>query len=239
MLPGCRVLSVSPGRSRSSKLLAAGVVLVLLVAVCVVPAFCSSMARKAPVASVSLAPRTHLPAATTSVLTGTPDMIAEGAAQDLFTSAPVVVIAGPDKQADTGAARQALQIHAPLLLTSAGAAKPVPGDAETTAKRTAMRTVSGSAQATAAVVSAAFRARLKALNPHVVLTVGIPAKVLAAQLPGIRVISNPAMLPATKAPTPLDHVALLVPAGDSDAGTLASITTARVAGGTGHHRPRR
>ena len=53
---------------------------------------------------------------------------------------------------------------------------------------------------------------------------------LAAALPGIRVVTQPAMLPATRAPAPLNHVALLVHSGDSDAATLAAVTTARVAG---------
>jgi hypothetical protein len=75
-----------------------------------------------------------------------------------------------------------------------------------------------------------LRARVKALDPRLVLAVGIPAKVLAAQLPGVRVVTNPAMLPATKAPAPLSQLALLVSAGDNDAATLAAVTTARVAG---------
>jgi len=73
-------------------------------------------------------------------------------------------------------------------------------------------------------------AQLRALDPRAVLAVGVAANVLTAQLPGIRVVTNPALLPATKAPAPLDHVALLVHSGDGDAATLAAVTTARVAG---------
>jgi hypothetical protein len=80
------------------------------------------------------------------------------------------------------------------------------------------------------VVSATLRAQVRALDPRVVLAVGVAGNVLAAQLPGIRVVTNPALLPATKARAPLSHLALLVPAGDSDAGTLAAVATARVAG---------
>jgi hypothetical protein len=58
----------------------------------------------------------------------------------------------------------------------------------------------------------------------------VAGNVLAAALPGIRVVTDPAMLPATKAPAPLSHLALLVRSGDSDAATLAAVTTARVAG---------
>ena len=80
------------------------------------------------------------------------------------------------------------------------------------------------------VVSATLRAQVRALDPRVVLAVGVAENVLGAQLPGIRVVTNPALLPATKAPAPLSHLALLVHPGDSDAGTLAAVATARVAG---------
>ena len=80
------------------------------------------------------------------------------------------------------------------------------------------------------MVSAAVRAEIRTLDPQAVLPVGVPRSALAAQLPGIRVVTNPAVLPATKTPTPLDHLALLVPAGHDDAATLAAVTTARVAG---------
>jgi hypothetical protein len=73
-------------------------------------------------------------------------------------------------------------------------------------------------------------ARIRALDPRAVLAVGVPGNVLRAQLPGIRVVTGPAMLPATKSPTPLGHLVVLVHPGDSDAATLAAATTARVAG---------
>ena len=58
----------------------------------------------------------------------------------------------------------------------------------------------------------------------------MPPAALSAQLPGIRVITNPARLPATHAPAPLRHVALLVPQGTAAAASLAIAATARVAG---------
>ena len=137
------------------------------------------------------------------MLAGSPDVVAVGVAQRLFTSSPVVVVASPSPAADLAATRQALRAHAPLLLTSA------PG---------------------VAMVSAMLRAQVSALDPRAVLAVGVAANVLAAQLPGIRVVTSPAMLPATKAPAPLGHVALLVHRSDSDAATLAAVTTARIAG---------
>jgi hypothetical protein len=116
-----------------------------------------------------------------------------------------VIVASPDRSAElTAAARSALRAHAPLLLASARAGGPV--------------------------VSAILRARIKALDPRAVLAVGVARNVLAAALPGIRVVTDPAMLPATKTPPPLGRLALLVHPGDHDTAMLAAITTARVAG---------
>ena len=139
-------------------------------------------------------------------------MVAGGVALRLFASAPVVVVANPNQPADlAAAARSALREHAPLLLTSASAGRTAPGGA-------------------AAVVSAALRAQIRTLNPRAVLAVGIAGNMLAAQLPGISVVTSPAMLPDTKTPASLGHLALLVRSGDTGAGTLAAVTTARVAG---------
>jgi hypothetical protein len=226
--PRWHVLGLQAGSNRTSTLRAARGVLVLLAIVCVATTSCAGVAHHdAPAAVMS---RTRLPAAATSVLTGAQDVIAEDVAQNLFAAAPVVVIASPGSPDDRAAARQALQIHAPLLLTSAGAARPASGGAVTTALRTGMRPASDSAQDAASVVSAALRARVRALDPSAVLAVGIPAKVLTAQLPGVRVVTSPAMLPATQAPAPLDQVALLVPATGGNTATLAAATTAQVAG---------
>ena len=211
--------------------LTAGAVLALLAAVAVGTTACAGAAVRHDLpAPVRLAPRTRPPASATSILTGPPDVIAADVAQRLFASAPVIVVAGPSSQADVAAARWALRAHAPLLLTAAPTAGSAPGGVATMAFHTAVRTASGSSSATPAVVSAALRAQIRALDPHVMLAVGVAGNVLAAQLPGIRVVTNPAMLPATKPPASLDHLALLVHAGDADAATMAAVTTARVAG---------
>jgi hypothetical protein len=238
VLLSCRVLTSRTGRGRAGKPLTAGAALALLAAVAIGTTGCTTDAPGDAYASrhdlpapVRLAPHTHLPASTTSILTGTPDVIAADAAQSLFASAPVIVVASQSPQADAAAVGQALRVHAPLLLTAAPTSGPAPaGGTATMALRTALRTASDSSSATAAVVSAALRARIRALDPHVVLAVGIAGKVLATQLPGIRVVTNPALLPATKPPALLGHVALLVRAGDADAGTLAAVTTTQVAG---------
>ena len=80
-------------------------------------------------------------------------------------------MASPDPSAGLAAARAALQARAPVLLTSARS-NPFSG--------------------TAVVVSAMLGAQLRALDPHAVLAVGIAANVLAAQLPGLRVVTDPA-----------------------------------------------
>jgi hypothetical protein len=163
-----------------------------------------------------------MPAPTTSVLTGTADVIAEGVARSLFVSAPVVVVANPGQPAElASAASAALRAHAPLLLTSGPPAS---------AARSGARTVAQHSFGTVPAVSPALRTQVKGLDPRAVLAVGVAQPVLAAQLPGIHVATTPATLPATKAPAPLGHVVLLVDSGNFNAATLAAATTARVAG---------
>ena len=181
----------------------AAVVLVVL-ASATAAASCAGAPPPSQPPQVLLAARTRLPVPETSVLAGPADMVAGNLAQQLFASAPVVIVARPDRPAELTAARWALRAHAPLLLASA--------------------------QAGGAAVSAMLRARIKALDPHVVLAAGMSGNVLAAALPGIRVITNPATLPATRTPPPLSRLALLVHPGDRDTVMLAAVTTARVAG---------
>jgi hypothetical protein len=139
-------------------------------------------------------------AAGTSVLVGSPDALATGVAQTLFSSAPVVVIADAGRVAEvSAAAARAAQAHAPLLL------------------------------ATGDTVGAATRAEIGSLHPRAVLAVGIGRKALAAQLHGTRVVTRPAALPATRALPPLGHVVVLVHKGTA-AAEVAAVTTAQAAG---------
>jgi len=162
-----------------------------------------------------LAAHTHWLTTATSVLAGAPDQVAEGVASKLLAAAPVVVVTRPDQPASlAAAARSALRAHAPLLLTSektnSGRALPArsPGPA-----------------------SAALRSQIRDMRPRAVLATGMAGQALAAELPGIHVVSSPAALPATSAATPaLSHLALLVRSGTPDAATLAAVTTARAAG---------
>jgi len=185
--------------------LRAGAAVLVVLASVAAATSCGGAPRPDQHAQVRLAAQTRPPASQTSVLAGQADVVAGSLVQELFASAPVVIIASPDRPAELAAAtRWALRAHAPLLLASAG-----PGGA---------------------VVSATLRARIKALHPRAALAMGVDGNALAAALPGIRVVTDPAMLPATTAPPPLSHLALLVQAGDLGPATLAAMTTARVAG---------
>jgi hypothetical protein len=77
---------------------------------------------------------------------------------------------------------------------------------------------------------------IKDLRPDAVLAIGVAPRALAARLPGVRVVTRPALLPKTGAPAPLSTVALLIrgaaesAADASQAALAAAATTARVAG---------
>ncbi len=152
-----------------------------------------------------LAPQTRPPSAAATVLSGPPDVVAAAAARSFLASAPVVVMADPSLPAAlAAAAADAVRLHAPLLLTATGRE--------------------------AALVGPALQAQIHALEPRAVLAVGLARTALAVWLPGIHVVTDPAMLPVTKAPVPLGQVALLVRQGNVGAGTVAAVTTARVVG---------
>jgi hypothetical protein len=196
-------------------------VLALLTAVTAGAAACSGSAPPPhPQGHVVLTPRTRAPSSGTSVLTGPVDVVAMDLAHSLFVSAPVVVVANPSSPDLAAAAADALRAHAPLLLTSPGA--------PSTGGRTGFRTAAGSR----ADAGLALRAQIMALDPRDVLAMGVAGSVLAPGLPGVHVVTDPAMLPATGAPAALGHVAVLVPSGTGteDAATVAAATTARVAG---------
>jgi hypothetical protein len=206
----------SPGAAGTVR--AAGAVLAVLAAVVGGTTSCSGSApaQHGQQVHVLLAARTRMPGSETSVLAGTPDVVAEGAARTMYASAPVVVVTSPGRSAGVAAAAAtALRAHAPLLLTSASAHAPA-----------AAHTAAGSE----AMISAVLRAQVRALHPQAVLAVGVAGNVLAAALPGIRVVTSQSMLPPTKAPVSPGDMALLVQAGDGAAATVAAVTTARVAG---------
>jgi hypothetical protein len=165
----------------------------------------SSPPRDPPAQTRPLLARTHRPASVTSVLAGTPLAVTADVAEDLFAFAPVVVAANASHPADLASAvSRAGRAHAPLLLISAPAG-----------------TKAG---------AAALHTDIRALHSRAVLAVGVAPNALAAQLPGIHVVTGPAGLPVTRPPAPLGHVVLLVRQGDSSAATTAAVATAHAAG---------
>jgi hypothetical protein len=211
---------------------------------------CAAAAHAARHDPIVLEARTHPPAPATSVLAGSPAVLAADVAEQLFAAAPVVVVANASDPADLpAAAARAARAHAPLLLTSPGTAAPSPSASAPSPRASApspgASAPSGSASpssprasappasVTAPSGSAAIQAAVRALHPRAVLAVGLTPAALAAQLPGIRgvhVTASLARLPATRAPAPLPHVVLLVPRSSSGAVATAIAATAQVAG---------
>jgi hypothetical protein len=146
---------------------------------------------------------TRAPSSAAAVLGETaPGALTAAFASTLFASAPVVVVSGGDSTAT--AATAARDSHAPLLL-----AAPV--------------TSTGIGQLAASVL---------ALHPEAVLAEGLPPagwRELAARLPGVKVVSSPAALPATGAPVPLSHVAVLVKTVSSGKAGASATTSASLA----------
>jgi hypothetical protein len=151
--------------------------------------------------------RTREPTPAASVLSGGASAVAASAAQKLFASAPVVIVANVySARAVVTAVSDTRRRHAPLLL------------------------VYGHSGGSAVSMSPFVRAEIKALKPHAVLAVGLSANALSARLPGIAVTTDPASLPATRAPAPVSKVVLLMRAGDVSAEARAATATAQVAG---------
>jgi hypothetical protein len=205
VLTGRRAWGPLPGRARARVPRLAGAALLLSAATLGV-ASCAGATAQPPRPRDPLPVRTHLPATATSVLAGPPDAVTADVAQQLFAAAPVVVVASTSRHGDLAdAAGLASRAHAPLLLTSPHAGQGAGG-------------------------AAALRAGIRALHPHAVLLVGVARNALSAQLPGIRVVSDPDSLPLTSAPALVRHVVLLVRQGGSSAATMAAVTTAHAAG---------
>jgi hypothetical protein len=151
------------------------------------------------------------------VLTPTaPDALTATLAGRLFNSAPVVVVAADGGTAPATAEKAAAAAHAPLLLSA-----------------TANSATANSATANSATAnSAPLLTEIRELHPGTVLAVGLAPAALAARLPGVRVVTSAASLPATAAPAPLRDVAVLVRRGAASPAVAAATVTARVAGAT-------
>jgi hypothetical protein len=152
---------------------------------------------------------TRAPATADTVLPdAAPGAVTAAFARSLFASAPVVVLSGTSGPAVRVAEADARAAHAPVLLPSQLSA--------------------------AGLVQLAASA--KSFHPVAVLAEGLPAawpRQLAARLSGVKVVGKPAALPATQAPPPLSHLAVLVPAPATPNAPIAAVTaTAQSAGAT-------
>lgn len=185
----------------------AGGALILTVAVGTTTS-CAVLAGHA--ASRPLLAVTRPPAAPVLVLTGSPSLVAARAASALFARSALVVMASAGHRAAIAlAAARARRMHAPLLLVPAG------------------RRSHGATLTAAGVV---LRSEIRALAAREVLDVGVATRLLASQLRGVRVITDPDQAPATTAPAPLRRVVVLVRTRDRSAGAQAVLATARAAG---------
>jgi hypothetical protein len=156
------------------------------------------------------AARTRMPSSPVSVLAASaPGDLTVRFAQELFATAPVVVVTVPGGTALPAAAGAARAAHAPLLLAAPGSAV-------------------GLAPAVRALHPIAVLA---------VGLPAAERGALTASLPGARVVSSARGLPATGTPVLLSRVAVLVPApsragrtSEASAGITAVSVTARAAG---------
>ena len=127
------------------------------------------------------AAQTRLPSSAVSVLASTaPDTLTVTFTSQLLRSAPVVVVATATKAAALPAATKAAAAAHAPLLLS-GATVLVP-----------------------------LLTEIADLHPSAVLAVGVAPATLAARLPGVRVVTSAAQLPATSAPAPLRGLTVLV-----------------------------
>ena len=178
----------------------------VLAAATVISAGVAWVAKSGTSAAAATAPKTREPAVPTSVLAGSPAVISDTAATTMLASAPSVVVTSlTSRSAASAAASIALRAHAPLLLMPPGAGQQL----------------------------TALRSAIRLLHSTAVLASGVPASALAADLPGVRVVSSAAALPRLTAATPVRNVAVLVHRTSSPEGAnlaAAAATTAAVAG---------
>ncbi len=173
--------------------------------------------RNASPARATASPSGRLAALTSAPPAGVDELTDQAAgdltarlARTLFRSDPVVIVADPGK-ALAAAGKEALAAHAPVLLGPPATAKP----------------------ATARAQDAALATAVLALHPRAVLAEGMASaqrRALAALLPGVRLVTSAAGLPATAAPKSLSRVAVLLRAAGAGSAGAAVTATARAAG---------
>jgi hypothetical protein len=200
-----QVLDTRPGRQRTTE--ARWLVLgLVLLATAVATAGVVAVTRSSPSAA-SVSVRASELQAATSVLSGSPAGASASAARTLLAAAPAAIVASTASRADlVTAAAIARRAHAPMLLIPPAAS-------------------------TAQV--AALRSTIRVLAPSAVLAIGVARRTLAADLPGVHLVTASSGLPVTTAAAPMLNVAVLVHTGasaDAQALAIAATATARAAG---------
>jgi hypothetical protein len=190
------------------------------------------------------AAQTHEPAAAVSVLSASTDSdLSIQFARTLFGSSPVVVVAR-DAAAEPALASVTRPAGSPSATSAnnkpAKPAKPQPNVLPAAARAAA---AAHAPLLLAGGVTAKLATAVRALHARAVLAVGLPPAEVAAALPGVRVVTRAAQLPATGPPAGLRGVAVLVPVGVASASAstktealspavTAVTVTARSAGAT-------
>ncbi|HEX5190561.1 MAG TPA: hypothetical protein VFW16_13525 [Streptosporangiaceae bacterium] len=172
---------------------------------------------------------TRPPAARASVLSGAPAVVSARAASALFAKSTLVVLANAGHEAAIEvAAARARHLHVPLLLVPQRPGAGLAGGRTRTGGAAAIARAGGGTPGPGAIT--VLRNEIRALGVREVLDLGVATSLLAAQLPGVRVITSPGEAPPTQAPVPLRHVAVLLRSHDMSAGARAVLATARAAG---------
>jgi hypothetical protein len=131
------------------------------------------------------------------------------------------VVSGPPEQQAAGVARSLL-VTAPVVVVASQSANLNLAAARAEHAHAPLLLTAARGRSTA------LRTEVLALHPSAVLAIGVSQHALAAQLPGISVVTDPRDLPKTSAPAPLRHVVLLVHRGGPASPAVAA--TASVAG---------
>jgi hypothetical protein len=199
------VLDTRPGRIRTPPRTAWIVLTLVVVLGAVATGGLIAVARSGQSAA-SIVVRAREPRSAVTVVAGSPAIASASAARALLSAAPAAVVAGTASRAGVvAAAAIARRAHAPLLLLPA--------------------------RPTAAQLTA-LRSAIKALGPSAVLAAGVARAALAADLPGVRVVSAASALPVTAAAA-MRGVAVLVDAASPAAASalaIAATATAQAAG---------
>ena len=181
---------------------------------------CTAMAV---LTACSTAP-THIEAVSAGQLD--PAGIRPPAAQTRLPSSAVSVLASTAPDTLTVTFTSELLRSAPVVVVAARSPAALPAAPKAAAAAHAPLQLSG------ATVLVPLLTAIADLHPSTVLAVGVAPATLAARLPGVKVVTSAAQLPATSAPAPLRGLTVLVRRQAGGPAVAAVTTTASVAGAT-------